>query len=89
MKQLILSNFRKRAGALTAAVLTAAALAAWGIATTLVTGAAAIEQRSEISAKVGLVGSYRVTGTDADGVAYRGAHVVDASLAPSGALEVD
>jgi hypothetical protein len=89
VKQLILSNFRKRAGALAAAVLTAAALGAWGVATTLVTRAAAIEQRSETSAKVALVGSYRVTGTDADGVAYRGAHIVDISLAPSGALEVD
>jgi hypothetical protein len=36
-----------------------------------------------------LVGSYAVTGTDPDGRGYRGASIIDISMAPSGALELD
>jgi hypothetical protein len=37
----------------------------------------------------GLIGSYAVTGTDADGKPYGGASIVDIALAPSGALELE
>ena len=36
-----------------------------------------------------LVGSYAVTGTDPDGRGYRGTSIVNISMAPSGALELD
>jgi hypothetical protein len=36
-----------------------------------------------------LVGSYAVTGSDPDGRGYSGTGVVDISMAPSGALELD
>jgi hypothetical protein len=36
-----------------------------------------------------LVGSYAVTGTDPDGRGYSGTGIVDISMAPSGALELD
>ena len=49
----------------------------------------AIESNYEVSAKATLVGSYLVTGTDVDGKSYSGSHVLDISLAPSGALELD
>ena len=39
--------------------------------------------------KAGLVGSYVVTGTDSDGKSYLGSHILDVSMAPSGALELD
>ena len=41
------------------------------------------------SLKATLVGSYRVTGTDPDGVPYSVPRIVDVSLTPSGALEFD
>ena len=39
--------------------------------------------------KPGLVGSYKVTGTDSEGRPYVGGSILDVSLAPSGALELD
>ena len=39
--------------------------------------------------KPGLVGSYVVTGTDSEGKPYIGASILDVTLAPSGALELD
>jgi hypothetical protein len=39
--------------------------------------------------KAALVGSYVVTGTDPDGEPYVGSRMLDISLAPSGALELD
>jgi hypothetical protein len=39
--------------------------------------------------KPGLVGSYAVTGTDTEGKPYIGASILDVTLAPSGALELD
>ena len=41
------------------------------------------------AAKASLVGSYVVTGTDSDGKPYVGTHILDVSMAPSGALELD
>ena len=40
-------------------------------------------------AKLGLVGSYTVSGSDPDGRPYAASGVVDVSLAPSGALELE
>ena len=39
--------------------------------------------------KPGLVGSYKVTGTDSEGRPYVGGSILDVSLVPSGALELD
>jgi hypothetical protein len=39
--------------------------------------------------KSNLVGSYVVTGTDLDGEPYAAPHIVEASLAPSGAIELN
>jgi hypothetical protein len=36
----------------------------------------------------GLIGTYRVTGTETDGKAYQGEGIVDVTLAPSGSLEL-
>jgi hypothetical protein len=89
VRQFIPSKFSRRVGALAAALLAAAAIGGWGVATTSATRAAAIESRYEVAGKASLVGSYVVTGTDADGVRYKDRHIVDVSLAPSGALELD
>lgn len=89
MRQFILSKLRQRLCALAAAVLAVAALGGWGVATTSATRASAVEQRYDIAGRASLVGSYVVTGTDADGVTYKDRHIVDVSLAPSGALELE
>jgi hypothetical protein len=91
-------NRHKNAGILVASLLAAGALGGWGISATFVESAnadAALRREAGIAklpieqAKAALVGSYTVTGTDPDGVPYRGTKVVDISLAPSGALEFD
>jgi hypothetical protein len=88
----------KNAGILAASLVAAGALGGWGISATLVESARAVDsmrrdvesaKHSLDQAKAALVGSYRVTGTDPDGVPYPGTKVVDISLAPSGALELD
>jgi hypothetical protein len=83
----------KRFGALAAALIVTGAVAGWGISTTFVRNAAAIESpfetRSVNDKKAALVGSYRVTGTEPDGEFYTSIRIVDISLAPSGALELD
>ena len=83
----------KRFGALAAALIVTGAVAGWGISTTFVRNDAAIESpfemRSANDKKVALVGSYRVAGTEPDGESYAGTKIVDISLAPSGALELD
>ena len=77
-----------------AALFAAGAVGGWGISTTLATNVAAIEsemsRNSDIPklSKSNLVGSYGVTGTDADGTPYSGSSTLDISLAPSGALEL-
>ena len=70
-------------------MVAAAAIGGWGVSATFATRAVAIESPSEISAKARVVGSYVVTGTEVDGRSYSGAHTVDISMAPSGALELD
>jgi hypothetical protein len=78
------------------ALLTAAAIGGWAISATFTPSAAAVEglsRRNDISpfeeAKPSLVGSYMVSGTDPDGRPYVSNGVVDISLAPSGALELE
>jgi hypothetical protein len=83
------------------ALLTAGALGGWALSATLAPGAAALEGLSRLDmshksdmqavdeAKPSLVGSYMVSGTDPDGRPYAGSSIVDISLAPSGALELE
>jgi hypothetical protein len=78
------------------ALLTAGALGGWALSATFAPGAAALESLSRKTdmqsvdeAKPSLVGSYVVSGTDADGRPYAGNGIVDISLAPSGALELE
>jgi len=89
------------AGVAVAALLVAGALSGWGLSTAFGTLAAANESPFELTrnrdaattspetAKANLVGSYVVTGTDPDGKPYVGTHILDVSMAPSGALELD
>jgi hypothetical protein len=81
-----------------AATLALLALGGWGSSTMFSSRAASVEAstraesaeaNSVLTTKQKLVGSYDVTGTDADGARYSGSHIVDISLAPSGALELD
>lgn len=89
MKHFILSRLGKPVSSVVAALVAAAAIGGWGVSATFATRAAAIESSYEISAKATLVGSYLVTGTDVDGKSYSGSQVLDISLAPSGALELN
>jgi hypothetical protein len=87
---------RRKTVVIVAALLAAGTLGGSGMSTTLATQADEFEfsrdeaQRLPLEAsKAKLVGSYEVTGTDSDGRPYVGLHIVDVSLAPSGALELD
>ncbi|MGA7487786.1 MAG: hypothetical protein WBW74_12730 [Xanthobacteraceae bacterium] len=77
----------KHVAAVVVALLLAGAIGGWGVPMTFATRATATEPPYEAELKTSLVGSYRVTGTDSDGMPYAGRHIVDISLAPSGALE--
>lgn len=79
---------RRSVGAVVVALLAAGVVGGAGVPMTFATRAAATEPAHELDAKTSLVGSYRVTGTDSDGRSYVGRHIVDVSLAPSGALEL-
>jgi hypothetical protein len=89
MKHFILSRLGQPANAVVVALVAAAAIGGWSVSATFATRAVAIESHYEISAKAKVVGSYIVTGTDVDGTSYSGAHTVDISMAPSGALELN
>jgi len=75
------------------------ALGQWAISTSFVENAVASEHLARNGSmadsqaleatKAALVGSYRVTGTDPDGLPYSMPRTVDISLTPSGALEFD
>jgi hypothetical protein len=83
---------RKNAGLLVAALLTAGAIGGWAISTTFVSNASAFVQEKTLplnEAKLRLVGSYVVTGTDPEGKPYVGTSRLGIALAPSGALELD
>ena len=83
----------RSAGLVIAGMLAAGALSGWGISTTFGTRAAAIEAPFELTrnrdmatiegAKANLVGSYLVTGTDSDGKAYVGTHILDVLPPPA------
>jgi hypothetical protein len=91
----------RSAGVAVAVLLAAGAVSGWGLSTAFGTRAAAVESQFELTrnrdvatasleaAKANLVGSYVVTGTDPDGKPYVGTHILDVSMAPSGALELD
>jgi len=72
-----------------AAVLALAMIGGWSVSTTFATRAANVEASYETDPKRKLIGSYEVTGTDSDGMSYGRAYIVDVSLAPSGALELN
>jgi hypothetical protein len=78
MKHFILSRLGQPANAVVVALVAAAAIGGWSVSATFATRAVAIESHS-----------YIVTGTDVDGTSYSGAHTVDISMAPSGALELN
>jgi hypothetical protein len=95
---------RRNVAVAVAALLTAGALGGWAMLTTFSTATAtiAVEDLSAFGTmrkndtrnlaleefKLGLIGSYVVTGTDAGGEPYAGAGILDIALAPSGALEL-
>ncbi len=73
------------------ALLATGAVGGWGMSTTFVKNVAAAESSLEATgnSKVRLVGSYEVNGTDVEGRLYSGSSILDISLAPSGALELN
>jgi len=83
-----------KVGAVAAALAVTVTLAGWN-AMPFARDAAAFERQQDAGkpsprkVKATLVGSYSVTGTEPDGVPFADRRVVDISLAPSGALELD
>src|SRR5215510_7068748 len=96
----VLAAQRKNPRVIAAALLTAGAVAGWAMSmftakATAYEGPSApgIAREADLKpqiepSKSSLIGSYKVTGTDSDGTAYVGVSIVDISLAPSGALEL-
>jgi hypothetical protein len=103
MQQVLALGIRQKLVLAAATLLTAFVIGGWALASGWVTSAAAVGEPSSVEMirsndanklplgdiKPNLVGSYRVTGTDADGQPYAGPGIVDISLTPSGALELD
>lgn len=95
---------RRNVAVAVAALLTAGAVGGWAMSTTFSTATATttVEDLSAFGTmrnndtgnlaleelKLGLIGSYVVTGTNAGGEPYVGAGILDIALAPSGALEL-
>jgi hypothetical protein len=93
---------RKNHRVMVAALLTAGGCGGWIMSATFTPNATAFGDSSRLemthendskklpleASKPGLIGSYVVTGTDSNGKPYAGASIVDISLAPSGALEL-
>jgi hypothetical protein len=104
MKTLItaLVGQRRNVAVVIATLLTAGAVSGWAVSTTFPSATASVEGLSAFGTprkigtknlpledfKLGLIGSYVVTGTDAGGEPYVGAGILDITLAPSGALEL-
>jgi len=84
-----LTGQRRKLAIALAAVLTAGALGGWAMSGRFVPKAFATRDGLSAELKPTLVGSYSVTGTDTDGKRYSGSHVLNISLAPSGALELE
>jgi hypothetical protein len=88
-------------GVLATALVVTGAMGGWGVSRTFVNNAVAVEspfgmtrnddttKLSSEKTKAALVGSYVVTGTDPDGGSYASTRILDISMAPSGALELD
>ena len=104
MKTLItaLAGQRKNVGVVVAALLAAGAVAGWAMSATFATITAAVDDLSACDAtssgdmkklpldefRLGLIGSYVVTGTHPSGEPYAGAGALDIVLGTSGALEL-
>ena len=84
-----LTGQRRKLAIALAVVLTAGALGGWAVSGRFVPKAFATRDGLSAELKPTLVGSYSVTGTDTDGKRYSGSHVLNISLAPSGALELE
>jgi len=100
MKTLItaLVGLRKNSRVIAAALVAAGVLVGWGMSNTMTARATTSElSHAEIArehiafdgTKPSLIGTYQVTGTDTEGKPYGAPGIVDISLAPSGALELD
>ena len=94
---------QKNVRVIVAALLTAGAVGGWATSTIFAANAATVDGASPFDItrqndlknlspdgiKPRLIGSYAVTGTDPDGRPYGATGIVDISLAPSGALELE
>jgi hypothetical protein len=105
MKTFIPSLIRqaKNVPVIVVALLIGGTVGGWGTSMMLAASSSAVEgqppfevvfkgdmtKRSPDAITPGLIGSYAVTGTDAEGKPYVGAGIVDIALAPSGALELE
>jgi hypothetical protein len=81
----------QRRNLVAAALLLAGAIGGWAVSSTLAATATASEARrlQLDETKARLIGSYAVTGTDANGKPYAREHTLGITFAPSGALEVE
>jgi hypothetical protein len=93
-----LSRLKDNARLLAVGLLASGAIGGWAVSNILDAHAAGVEGyglarkgdlRTYDDLKYSLVGSYAVTATETDGKPYYGARIVDVSLAPSGALEIE
>jgi hypothetical protein len=98
-----LVGLRKNFHVAAAALLAFGAVGGWAVSATLAAKATALDDPSRLGVgrevdehtlafkarQPTLIGSYVVTGTDSDGKPYVGPGIVDISLVPSGALELD
>ena len=96
MKTLItaLVGLRKNSRVAAAALVAAGLLVGCGVSNTMMARATTSDEiaREHIAfdgTKASLIGTYQVTGTDTEGKPYAAPGIVDISLAPSGALELD
>ena len=80
-----------------AALIVGGMVIGWGVSATVVSSASAVSAWSDADTmkasadktKAALVGTYAVTGTDPEGKPYVTPSMLDISLAPSGALELN
>jgi hypothetical protein len=82
---------RKKCKLIAAVLLLAGAFGGWAVSTALAATAVASDMtRLQLDeGRARLIGSYVVTGTDANGKPYVGGRTLGIALAPSGALEVE
>src|SRR5215510_4747984 len=101
MKTLVaaLVGLHKNSRVVAAALVAAGVLVGWGLSNTMMARATTSDALSRAAiarehiavdgTKPSLIGTYQVTGTDTEGKPYAAPSIVDISLAPSGALELD